>query len=325
MKMTRRFAIVGLMSTALLVQGCGGGVMPYPTTGGTRSKAKSIVKSMLGSKGQMSGNAPSLSLNSGGMPGGGTGGNNIAAPRLDMYFRNLGGGNIPGRSRQFLPPDDSSYAYFYFDEWLQLWVDVKMTPGLYRQDLYVDEAKTEFAGYVESVMPTDWTLFPVVYSNRYRFEKGPLAVSWGDYITESEADGTFRSSYESTSADGTVDKGTSNYVPTGDYTYSSSTTLPSGAWTKYSGLYRMNGSGSSLVESSDGYKSTFMFNADGSGNARIEGADPLLPALIKWDAEGNVEIRYADGTVEKYNRWSWFGGGSSDDGSGSEPRTTGTG
>jgi hypothetical protein len=88
----------------------------------------------------------------------------------------------------------------------------------------------------------------------------------------------------------------------------------------------MDGSGSSLVESSDGYKSTFMFNSDGSGNAKIEGSDPLLPALIKWDAEGNVEIRYADGTVEKYNRWSWFGGGSSDDGSGTgEGSTTGTG
>lgn len=323
--MTRRFAIVGLLSIALVANGCGGGVMPYPNSGGTRSKAKSIIKSMLGAEGQMTGNAPSLSFGGGGSPGGG-GASNVAAPRLDMYFRNLGGGSMPGRSRQFLPPDDSEYAYFYFDEWLQLWVDVKMTPGLYRQDMYVDEAKSEPAGYVESVMPIDWTVFPVVFSNKYRFEKGPLAVSWGEYLTESEADGTFRSIYESTSSDGTVDKGSSNYAPTGDYTYSSSTTFTSGAWTKYSGTYHVDGSGSSLVESSDGYKSTFTFNADGSGNARIEGDDPLLPAIIKWDAEGNVEIRYADGTVEKYNRWSWFGGGSSDDGSGTGAgATTGTG
>ena len=323
MTMTRRFAILGLMASALLLHGCGGGVMPYPGTGGTRSKAKSIVKSMLGSEGQMSGNAPTLSMNEGGMPGGGA--SNVAAPRLDMYFRNIGGAGLSGRTRQFLPPDDY-HPYFYFDDWLQLWVDVKMTPDMYRQDMYLDEAKTEPAGYAESIMPSDWTVFPIVFSHRYRFEKGPLAVAYGDCITESEADGTFRSKYESISADGTVDKGSSTYVAEGDYTYSSSTTLASGAWSRYSGTYRMDGSGSSLVESSDGYKSTFMFNADGSGNARIEGSDPLLPALIKWDAEGNVEIRYADGTVEKYNRWSWFGGGSSDDGSGTgEGSTTGTG
>lgn len=326
MTMTRRFAILGLLASGVVLHGCGGGMIPYPDKGGTRAKAKSIVKSMLGAEGQTSGNAPSLSFNGGGLPAGG-GASNVAAPRLDMYFRNLGGGNMPGRSRQFLPPDDSTYVYFYFDEWLQLWVDVKMTPGLYRQDMYVDEAKTQPAGYVESVMPTDWTVFPVVFSNKYRFEKGPLAVAWGDYITESEVDGTFRSKYESTSADGTVDKGTSNYAPAGDFTYSSSSTTASGAWSRYSGLYRMDGSGSSLVESSDGYKSTFTFNSDGSGSARIEGADPLLPAHIKWDAEGNVEIRYADGTIEKYNRWSWFGGGgSTEDGSGNGAgATTGTG
>ena len=324
--MTRRLAILGMISAAVMLQGCGGGVRPYPSNGGTRSKAKSIIKSMLGAEGQMSGNAPSLSLDNGAVPGGG-GAGNVAAPRLDMYFRNLGGGgSFAGRTRQFLPPDDSNYAFFYYDEWLQLWVDVKMTPDLYRQDLYVDEAKTQPAGFVESVMPTVWTVFPVVFSNRYRFDKGPFAVAWGDYITESEADGTFRSNYESTSADGTVDKGSSSYKPEGEFIYTSMTTLPSGEWSKYSGNYGFDGSGSSIVETSDGYKSTFTFNPDGSGKARIEGADPLLPAIITWDAEGNVEIRYADGSVEKYNRWSWFGGGSSDDGSGTgSGATTGTG
>lgn len=323
--MTRRIAILGLISSALLVNGCGGGVMPYPDSGGTRSKAKSIIKSMLGAEGQMSGNAPAISPNGGGVPGG-VGAGNFAAPRLDMYFRSLGGGSLPGRSRQLLPPDDTNYNYFYFDEWLQLWVDVKSTPGLYRQDMYVDEGKSEPAGFAESTMPSDWSVFPIVYSSKYRFDKGPLAVAWGEYVTESLADGTFNSTYESTSSDGTVDKGTSNYVPTGDYTYSSSTTMPNGDWTKYSGTYQMDGSGSSIIETSDGYTSTFTFKSDGSGHARIEGKDPLLPATIKWDAEGNVEIRYADGSVEKYNRWSWFGGGSSDDGSGSDPgATTGTG
>jgi hypothetical protein len=300
--------------------------MPYSNSEGTRAKAKSIIKSMLGAEGQMNGNAPSLSFDTGGTPGGGGGGaENVAAPRLDMYFRNLGGG-MNGGSRQFLPPDDSTSAYFYYDEWLQLWVDVKMTPEMYRQDMYIDEAKTQPAGFVESIMPTDWTVFPVVFSNRYRFEKGPFAVSWGDYITESEADGTFRSTFESTSADGTVDKGASNYTPGGDCSYTSTTTLRSGEWSRYSGTYRFDGSGTSVVETSDGYKSTFTFNPDGSGKARIEGSDPLLPAIITWDADGNVEIRYADGSVEKYNRWSWFGGGSTDEGSGGgSGSTTGTG
>jgi len=312
--MKRKTLILGSLLLPFVLQGCGGGVMPYPSNGGTRAKAKSIIKSMLGADGQTSGNAPSLSMNLGGGVAGGEG--NVAAPRLDMYFRNIGGVGLSGRTRQFLPPDDSNYSYFYYDEWLQLWVDVKMTPELYRQDMYIDEAKSEPAGFAESVMPADWTIFPIVFSHRYRFEKGPLAVASGEYITQSEADGTYRSNYENLSSDGTVDKGFSTYVATGDYTYSSSTTLASGEWSKYTGTYRMDGSGSSLVETSDGYKSTFDFYADGSGKARIEGNDPLLPATITWDAEGNVVIRYADGSVEKFNRWSWFGGGSSDGGTG---------
>jgi len=312
--MKRKTLILGSLLLPFVLQGCGGGVMPYPSNGGTRAKAKSIIKSMLGSDGQTSGNAPSLSMNLGGGVAGGEG--NVAAPRLDMYFRNIGGVGLSGRTRQFLPPDDSNYSYFYYDEWLQLWVDVKMTPELYRQDMYIDEAKSQPAGFAESVMPTDWTVFPIVFSHRYRFDKGPLAVASGEYVTQSEADGTYRSNYENLSSDGTVDKGFSTYVATGDYTYSSSTTLASGEWSKYTGTYRMDGSGSSLVETSDGYKSTFDFYADGSGKARIEGNDPLLPATITWDAEGNVVIRYADGSVEKYNRWSWFGGGSSDGGTG---------
>jgi len=312
--MKRKTLILGSLLLPFVLQGCGGGVMPYPSNGGTRAKAKSIIKSMLGADGQTSGNAPSLSMNLGGGVAGGEG--NVAAPRLDMYFRNIGGVGLSGRTRQFLPPDDSNYSYFYYDEWLQLWVDVKMTPELYRQDMYIDEAKSQPAGFAESVMPTDWTVFPIVFSHRYRFDKGPLAVASGEYVTQSEADGTYRSNYENLSSDGTVDKGFSTYVATGDYTYSSSTTLASGEWSKYTGTYRMDGSGSSLIETSDGYKSTFEFYADGSGKARIEGNDPLLPATITWDAEGNVVIRYADGSVEKYNRWSWFGGGSSDGGTG---------
>ncbi|MFY8052836.1 MAG: hypothetical protein ACOVP2_09485, partial [Armatimonadaceae bacterium] len=247
--MKRKTLILGSLVLPFVLQGCGGGVMPYPSDGGTRAKAKSIIKSMLGADGQTSGNAPSLSMNLGGGVAGGEG--NVAAPRLDMYFRNIGGVGLSGRTRQFLPPDDSNYSYFYYDEWLQLWVDVKMTPELYRQDMYIDEAKSEPAGFAESVMPTDWTIFPIVFSHRYRFDKGPLAVASGEYITESEADGTYRSNYESRSSDGTVDKGFSTYVATGDYTYSSSTTLASGEWSKYTGTYRMDGSGSSLVETSD--------------------------------------------------------------------------
>ncbi|MFM7189115.1 MAG: hypothetical protein ACKO14_15015 [Armatimonadota bacterium] len=314
--MKRNTFILGAVLLPFVLQGCGGGVMPYPSTGGTRAKAKSIIKSMLGAEGQTSGNAPSLGMNLGNAPGGGGEAGNVAAPRLDMYFRNLGCGNFPGRSRQSPPPGDNDYSYFYYDEWLQLWIDVKYTSEVYRQDMYLDEAKSQPAGFVESIMPLDWTVFPIVYSNRYRFDKGPLAVSWGDYLTKSEADGTFFSTYENTSADGSFDKGKSSYTPGGDYTYESTSTLASGAWTKYSGTYRMDGSGESVVETSDGYTSTFTFNADGSGKARIEGNDPLLPATITWDAEGNVVIRYADGSVEKYNRWAWFGGGASEGGTG---------
>jgi hypothetical protein len=86
-------------------------------------------------------------------------------------------------------------------------------------------------------------------------------------------------------------------------------------WSEGAGSFRADGSGGTWLSSSDGYKSDYRYNADGSGHGRITGPDPGLPVSISWDAFGNTMIVYADGTVEHVSGW----GSGSGDGDGEKP------
>lgn len=286
----------------MLTAGCGGGTLPFDKQG-THGKTQLILRSLLGSTSMAFGIGPSFGGDLGLGGGIGTGESNTQGnpARLDIYFRNLG---RPG-SRIHIAPSPDVNSYFYYDEWLQLWVDVTYSDACYRQDLFVDENKTEPAGYIESIVPQDWSSYPFISSNNYRFDKGTLAVAYGSYTVKALESGQYNSQYENHSADGSVDSGNSVNLPTGDATYRSEHLLADGSWVRMTGSYSSDGSGGSSMESSDGYKAVFVFYPDGSGTGKIEGNDPLLPAIIKWDAYGDVYIRYADGTTEHYNRWNW--------------------
>jgi hypothetical protein len=80
-------------------------------------------------------------------------------------------------------------------------------------------------------------------------------------------------------------------------------------WSEGTGSFRADGSGGTRLSSSDGYKSDYRYNADGSGHGRITGPDPGLPVSISWDAYGNTMIVYADGSVEHVSGWGSGNGG----------------
>ena len=291
-----------IVPLVLLTVGCGGGTQPFDKQG-TRAKTQVLLRSFLGSGAMAFGNGPSFGGDFGSGGGMGTGESNAsgAPARLDIYFRNLGS---PG-SRSHIAPGQEENKYFYYDEWLQLWVDVSYSDSCYRQDLFVDEKKTEPAGYIESILPQDWSSLPFISTSKYRFDKGTLAVAYGSYTLEALESGQYNSRYENHAADGSVDSGNSVYLPTGDSTYKADHLLADGSWVRMAGSTYSDGSGGSSMESSDGYKAVFVFYRDGSGTGKIQGNDPLLPAIIEWDSYGDVYIRYADGTTEHYNRWNW--------------------
>ncbi len=199
---------------------------------------------------------------------------------------------------------------FYFDYYLGLWVQIDETGGNYNYLLFDDEAKTKPAGHITTVNPTDWETFPQIFKSSYSFDSGYLAGSHGDSENITNADYSGSSTYVNVYADGWKDSGSSRWSAQGNFTWSSRTDGANDEWSETSGSFFADGSGGTRLSSSDGYKSDYRYNADGSGRGRITGPDPGLPVTISWDAYGNTTITYADGTVERINGWgSGYGGG----------------
>jgi hypothetical protein len=230
----------------------------------------------------------------------------------DIVKGDGGDGSEPGEPGVIDPapfPDDYDRS-FYFDYYLGLWVAIASEPGRTTYSLFEDEAKTKPAGSIEMTEPADYETYPQVYRSSYSFTAGYLAGSSGSSENAKDADGSGRSSYSNVYSDGSRDSGRSNWSARGDFSWSSRTDGPGDAWTEGSGTFRADGSGGTRYAASDGYKSDYTYNRDGSGRGRIEGPDPGLPATITWDAYGNTTIRYADGTTETYPGWGiGYGGG----------------
>lgn len=209
------------------------------------------------------------------------------------------------------PTDPPIYVNpgFYFDYYLGLWVEVQETTEKSTYLLYEDEAKTIAAGSIVTSYPADWNVFPQVYSSTFEFTAGYLAGSHGSSENIQNADGSGRSRYENVYADGWKDKGASSWSGRGDYSWTSRTEAGPGEWTEGAGTFRADGSGGTRHTTSEGYRSEYTYNRDGSGRGRITGPDPGLPVTISWDAYGNTTIRYADGTVERVPGWGSGGGG----------------
>lgn len=206
------------------------------------------------------------------------------------------------------PPTPNWNPDFYFDYYLGLWVATQ-TPGDYNHLLlFEDEVKTKPAGHITSNFPEGDT-YPQSSSSNYEFTAGYLAGSHGFSEYTIGANGSGESRYENVYSDGWSDSGTSRWSANGDFTWNYRSTGPDSFWSEGAGTFHANGSGSTKDSSSDGYKSDYRYNTDGTGSGTISGPDPGLPAKIRWDAEGNTWITYADGSKDYIPGWGGYAGG----------------
>lgn len=221
-------------------------------------------------------------------------------PPPGALTRGDGGSTDPGGVGPGDPPGPDDWN-FYYDEWLELWVQVDFSTTTYRMDFFEDEAKTRPAGYMSSTWPEDWSTYPVVWRSDYEYLAGPFRGSRGSYVSEMTTENSGSMTYDGT-WDGSRYQGQSTWSASGS-SWTNRTDMADGAWYTDRGDFRADGSGSTLSESSHGYRSAYTWNADGSGRARLEGPDAGLPATIVWNQNGEGTITWADGTVEEFHWW----------------------
>jgi hypothetical protein len=253
--------------------------------------------------------------------GGGFGGGGIS--RIGFFFRNFGGPTGLGAQslRSHRGRDGGGTtggttgstgggpgSDFYYDEWLQLWVDVEWSDTSYTIHFYQDEAGTMQAGHVASTFSGDWNVYPQTYHNEYEFTAGIWAGAHGTYdcVQTSESEGSMV--YEDTYADGSSDHGESHWTSQTS-TWTSRWDGPNQqGWFEDNGSWTADGAGTYTCSNSEGWSSTWNYNADWSGSAHFEGPDPLLPADMTWTSDGHYHVTYADGTTEDWT-WDDFWGG----------------
>jgi hypothetical protein len=292
-------------STGMTTGGIGGGVGPggYSSIGG-----------FLRNFGGPNGSGPAMvrrALGAGtttGITTGGTGGTTTTGG--DTSGGTTGGGGGTGGQ------------YFYFDEWLQLWVDTQWSDTTFTSSFYLDEAKAQPAGHATSTFSGDWTVFPQAYTSEYAFTAGSLAGSHGTYNSTqtSEFDGSMV--YNNTYSDTSHDQGSASWSVTGSTWQSTWNSAGDKGWYRDSGDWNADGSGTYSCSASTGWSSVWHYHSNGSGSAHFEGPDPKLPADLTWTAAGEFKIVFADGSSETWN-WSDLWDNNGEGTSGSNGLTTG--
>jgi hypothetical protein len=206
----------------------------------------------------------------------------------------------PGEGDTGMGPD--------YDPWLGLYVTNSYTETTYTTSLFLDAAKTKPAGSFVTTFPGSAATFPYSYSSVYSITGGTFAGSSGDYQMTVTSLSTGSMKYQYNWAGEASGNGSSSWSDTGS-TWTNKTNFSDGSWYSDEGTFKADGSGSTVNTNSLGYKSSYIYNADGSGSGRIEGPDAGLPATIVWTSAGVVTITYADGTKETFNPWYLYDGG----------------
>lgn len=192
-----------------------------------------------------------------------------------------------------------------YDDYLGYYQTVVETPGRREVTLFLDAAKTQSAGNILMVFPVDYLTFPQVYEYSYTFTAGSQNGSHGSYNSTYNVDGTGSTTYNAVDASGLSYRGSYASTSAG-YTWTSVSTQGNSSW-QDSGNFLTDGSGTMTSSGSDGYRSTYLYKADGSYTGTIEGPDPGLPATITYTVDGKYTIRYADGTTETFDYGYWGG------------------
>lgn len=333
----RNNVVCTLLGCALLLAGCGGsgggsnGGQKTTPTANTRAKVQAMHQNafrgtnLAGFQTQSFAFAHNGSVPHPGTSSGNAGPHSYTMPMIGAFIRNVAS-VPPSKQKTYLnaaknraqgetlsdifvggepSPAEPPFpiSNFYYDYYLGLWVSIDSQPGKLIYSLYEDEAKTKPAGSIETTQPTDYSVYPQEYKSSYTFTAGSLAGSHGSSENVTNADFSGKATYENTYVDGGKDSGESAWSGLGDFTWKSRSDSSDGKWMESTGSWRANGSGGAKISSSDGYSAEYIYNADGSGRARITGPDAGLPVTIVWDAFGNTTITYADGTVEHIPGW----------------------
>jgi hypothetical protein len=338
--MKKLIAPVVALALAIAVVSCGGSGSPKVFSSTARSVQNmqrfsflSMGNSGLGFPAFWGGEGAGTS---GGTTGSGTGGGSGGPSSIGGFVRNFGGpsGTGPMMRRHALGEGTSGSTggvtgdttggetstggtttggtdgggggtggdYFYYDEWLQLWVQTEWTETTFTSNFYLDQAKTSPAGHITSTFVTNWEVYPQSYTSEYEFTAGTMAGAHGTYnctqTNEFEGSMTYADQY----SDGSHDSGSSNWDATGSTWQSRWDGANKTGWYQDSGSWSFDGSGTYSCSNSDGWSSTWHYNADWSGSAHFEGPDPKLPADLTWTPTGHYRITYADGTSEE---WNW--------------------
>lgn len=192
--------------------------------------------------------------------------------------------------------------YFYYDEWLQLWVQSQWTETTYSNLFYIDQAKTQPAGHMTSTFADNWETYPQVYTSEYEFTAGTQSGAHGTYNCTQSSISEGNMSYSNVYADGSHDQGSSNWSDTGSHWEGRWDSATGTTWFEDSGSWTADGHGTYSCSNSDGWSADWTYNPDFSGSAHFEGPDALLPADLTWTADGHYHIVYADGSTED---WTW--------------------
>ena len=191
---------------------------------------------------------------------------------------------------------------FYYDDYLQLWLDSSWTDTSSTVLLFEDEQKAKPAGSFITTYPNGWDTYPYTYLSKFEITAGTYSGAKGSYESVAESESAGHMTYSSTWPGYGRDSGESRYTADGG-TWSYASDLTDGTWYHDAGSYTMTKS-TFTSEDSRGYRRTSTYFADGSGHGRVEGPDPGLPATIVWDVNGHTKITYADGTSEEWDAWS---------------------
>lgn len=322
--MARIGAWIGIV--AVVTAGCGGSGGDFtrgpggPPTPETRKKIGSLLQLNATGMAQSGVQSAAQADNAGrpGLPGIGwigafvrnqtTAGANLAVSGGDDGSGGAGGGG------------------FYFDDWLGLWVQTEWSDSGVKSDLFEDADRARPAGFFRSEYPLPDSEYPIRWESRYEVTAGAFAGSEGEYLGETASAESGSMRYDGT-WDGARSYGISSWDSEGSR-WENRSNLKDGTWSKDEGSFRSDGSGQTLSETSLGYRIRFTWLSTGGGTGEISGPDPGLPAQIRWGADGQGTITYADGTVEPFSWWVTVtddpvgGGGSSggSSGSGSPPR-----
>jgi len=283
-----------VMAIALVLTSCGGG-------GGGGSNALSSTGRAVQNVQRLS----ILSMGKGGIaiapfmltgPGGGSGGTTGSTTgsgggfggggtcSIGFFFRGFGGpaGHAATLMKSRAGRDEGSTtgsgggggepgSDFYYDEWLQLWVSVEWSNTSYTTSFFLDEARTQPAGHVASTFTGDWESFPQTYHNEYEFTAGLLAGSHGVYDCTQNSLFEGSMSYEDTYADGSHDNGESSWSSELSAWHSRWDGANNEGWFEDTGIWSSDGTGTYTCSNSEGWASTWHYNADWSGSAHFEG------------------------------------------------------